>query len=211
MLSKLIKHEFRALSRFLLPIHILLLVACLIGRFMFQAMAMMDLPNVILIVSFVFLISIWIVVPCATSILIVVRYYKSLYTDEGYLTLTLPATRGQLLFSKAFAACVWSILDLAIVIAGLAIVVIIPQVYQNSAEALNELEKSIGDVTKPVFLVNCRNLCCRMFWECGTLLFFSIYRAAPFFAQSARSNHCLLCNFNSFFCIDADRHVCSWI
>ncbi len=43
MLSKLIKHEFRALSRFLLPIHILLLVACLIGRFMFQAMAMMDL------------------------------------------------------------------------------------------------------------------------------------------------------------------------
>lgn len=143
MLSKLIKHEFRALSRFLLPIHILLLVACLIGRFMFQAMAMMDLPNVILIVSFVFLISIWIVVPCATSILIVVRYYKSLYTDEGYLTLTLPATRGQLLFSKAFAACVWSILDLAIVIAGLAIVVIIPQVYQNSAEALNELEKAL--------------------------------------------------------------------
>lgn len=103
----------------------------------------MDLPNVILIVSFVFLISIWIVVPCATSILIVVRYYKSLYTDEGYLTLTLPATRGQLLFSKAFAACVWSILDLAIVIAGLAIVVIIPQVYQNSAEALNELEKAL--------------------------------------------------------------------
>ena len=82
MLGKLIKHEFRALSRFLLPIHILLLVACLIGRFMFQAMATMDLPNVILIVSFVFLISIWIVVPCATSILIVVRYYKSLYTDE---------------------------------------------------------------------------------------------------------------------------------
>lgn len=143
MLGKLIKHEFRALSRFLLPIHILLLVACLIGRFMFQAMDTMDLPNVILIVSFVFLISIWIVVPCATSILIVVRYYKSLYTDEGYLTLTLPATRGQLLFSKAFAACVWSILDLAIVIAGLAIVVIIPQVYQNSAEALNELEKAL--------------------------------------------------------------------
>ena len=181
MLGKLIKHEFRALSRFLLPIHILLLVACLIGRFMFQAMDTMDLPNVILIVSFVFLISIWIVVPCATSILIVVRYYKSLYTDEGYLTLTLPATRGQLLFSKAFAACVWSILDLAIVIAGLAIV------------------------------VNCRNLCCRMFWECGTLLFFSIYRAAPFFAQSARSGHCLLCNFNSLFCVDADHHVCSWV
>lgn len=170
MLSKLIKHEFRALSRFLLPIHILLLVACLIGRFMFQAMAMMDLPNVILIVSFVFLISIWIVVPCATSILIVVRYYKSLYTDEGYLTLTLPATRGQLLFSKAFAACVWSILDLAIVIAGLAIVVIIPQVYQNSAEALNELEKH-WRCHQACFLVNCRNLCCRMFWECGTLLF----------------------------------------
>ena len=66
MLSKLIKHEFRALSRFLLPIHILLLVACLIGRFMFQAMAMMDRPNVRLIVACGFRISIWIVVPFAT-------------------------------------------------------------------------------------------------------------------------------------------------
>ena len=121
--------------------------------------------------------------------LIVVRYYKSLYTDEGYLTLTLPATRGQLLFSKAFAACVWSILDLAIVIAGLAIVVIIPQVYQNSAEALNELEKALEMSPSLFFWSTVGILCCRMFWECGTLLFFSIYRAAPFFAQSARSDH----------------------
>lgn len=143
MLGKLIKHEFRALSRFLLPLHILLLIVCVCGRFMFQASTIMELPNVLVIISLIFFISLLIVVPCITSILIVVRYYKNLYTDEGYLTLTLPATRGQLLFSKGFAACIWSLLDFAIVIAGCAIVIIIPQVTQNSATILMELENAL--------------------------------------------------------------------
>ncbi len=99
MLGKLIKHEFQHFPIFTSDSYSF--AGCLsIGRFMFQAMATMDLPNVILIVSFVFLISIWIVVPCATSILIVVRYYKSLYTDEGYLTLTLPAKEDSFCFPK---------------------------------------------------------------------------------------------------------------
>lgn len=143
MLGKLIKHEFRALSRFLLPLHILLLIVCVCGRFMFQASTIMELPNVLVIISLIFFISLLIVVPCITSILIVVRYYKNLYTDEGYLTLTLPATRGQLLFSKGFAACIWSLLDFAIVIAGCAIVIIIPQVTKNSATILMELENAL--------------------------------------------------------------------
>lgn len=143
MLSKLVKHEFKAISRVLLPLHILLLIVCVFGRFMFQASATMELPNAIVIISLVFFISILIVVPCVTTILIVVRYYKSLYTDEGYLTLTLPATRGQLLFSKGFAACVWSILDLVIVIGGCAIIILIPQVTQNSTEMMLELEKAL--------------------------------------------------------------------
>lgn len=143
MLRKLIKHEFRALSRILLPIHILLLLVCVCGRFMFQASAAMELPNAIIIISFVFFISILIVVPSITSILVVVRYYKSLYTDEGYLTLTLPVTRGQLLFSKGLVACIWSILDFVIVIGGCAIIILIPQITQNSGEILADLEKGL--------------------------------------------------------------------
>lgn len=143
MLGKLIKHEFRALSRLLIPLHILLLIVCVCGRFMFQASTTMDLPNVLVIISLIFFISLLVIVPCITSILIVVRYYKSLYTDEGYLTLTLPATRGQLLFSKGFVACIWSLLDFAIVIAGCAIVIIIPQVAQNSAQIMIELENTL--------------------------------------------------------------------
>ncbi len=140
MLGKLIKHEFRALSRFLIPLHILLLISCVMGRFLSLTIARTDAPNVIILITLICLVSIWIIVPCITSILIVVRYYKSLYTDEGYLTLTLPVTRGQLLFSKAFTACVWSILDIAIVIAGCAVVILIPPVTQN-AEVLVELER----------------------------------------------------------------------
>lgn len=42
-----------------------------------------------------------------TLILIVVRYYKNFFTDEGYLTFTLPVSRTQLLNSKILMAFIW--------------------------------------------------------------------------------------------------------
>lgn len=42
-----------------------------------------------------------------TLILIVVRYYKNFFTDEGYLTFTLPVSRVQLLNSKILMAFIW--------------------------------------------------------------------------------------------------------
>lgn len=35
-----------------------------------------------------------------TEVLLAIRFYKNFFTDEGYLTFTLPVTRGQLLNSK---------------------------------------------------------------------------------------------------------------
>ncbi len=42
-----------------------------------------------------------------TTVLIVVRYYKNFFTDEGYLTFTLPVSRTNLLNSKILMALIW--------------------------------------------------------------------------------------------------------
>lgn len=144
MLGKLIKHEFRAASRFLLPIHLLLIAACFIGRFVFQMSLSYDLPNFVLIIFIIFYVSVLIIVPFITQILIVIRYYKNLYTDEGYLTFTLPATRGQLLFSKGLIAFVWSLLDFIAVVIGSAILILIPTITDNSNEILASMEVALG-------------------------------------------------------------------
>ncbi len=42
-----------------------------------------------------------------TLVLILIRYYKNFFTDEGYLTFTLPVSRKALLNSKVFMAFFW--------------------------------------------------------------------------------------------------------
>lgn len=43
----------------------------------------------------------------AVAILIYVRYFKHLFTDEGYLTFTLPASRAQIFNAKVINAVIW--------------------------------------------------------------------------------------------------------
>ena len=42
-----------------------------------------------------------------TMVLVFVRFYKHLFTDEGYLTFTLPAKRKTILLSKTVNATIW--------------------------------------------------------------------------------------------------------
>lgn len=61
-------------------------------------------------------------------ILVYTHFYKSLYTDEGYLTFTLPVTKGQILASKTVNAFFWTSIHTLLIVGCLAIVVLmIPQ------------------------------------------------------------------------------------
>lgn len=51
-----------------------------------------------------------------------VRFYRTMYTDEGYLTHTLPVTEGQLLFTKTFISGIWIlIISLGIILSVFAL------------------------------------------------------------------------------------------
>lgn len=61
------------------------------------------IPEPILVIAIFALILVFLGIAAFTlfsDILVYLRYYKSLYTDEGYLTFTLPAKRGTVLKSK---------------------------------------------------------------------------------------------------------------
>lgn len=55
-----------------------------------------------------------------TMILVLLRYYKNFFTDEGYLTFTLPTTRSMLLLSKTLNAFIWLTAHAILIIAALA-------------------------------------------------------------------------------------------
>lgn len=59
-----------------------------------------------------------------TEILVYLRFYKNFYTDEGYLTFTLPVSRKELLLSKTLNALIWNVAHVLLYV--LCICIILP-------------------------------------------------------------------------------------
>lgn len=53
------------------------------------------------------------------TIYMAVRYYKNMFTDEGYLTHTLPAKSWEILLSKVINMSIWNLISIAAVLVGL--------------------------------------------------------------------------------------------
>ena len=106
MLRKLIKYDFKALSRYLIVIHAMLLITAVLGRLLFVGRLMSDpgrLSNagaIATIIGIIIYVILFMTAVFGTMLMIAICFYKNLYSDEGYLTHTLHVTRGPLLFSK---------------------------------------------------------------------------------------------------------------
>lgn len=119
MVKKLYKQEMIYYIRSLLPVCIILMGIALMGRIIhfFES----DHWTYSLIANSslaVYVISI-IVTMLFVTIFIVVRYYKNMFTGEGYLTLTLPVSFEQHLSAKLLAAmtvsiCTWMIVAVSV-------------------------------------------------------------------------------------------------
>lgn len=114
MLGKLIKHEFIATWKYLLFINAVALVSGLLAAAVgYNASAYFDkLPEalqILLILGLVGYVFILFSATLLTTVCNVVRYYKSLYTTEGYLTFTLPATTTEILSAKMLVAIIWQV------------------------------------------------------------------------------------------------------
>ena len=83
------------------------------------------------------------------AISIYVRYYKHLFTDEGYLTFTLPVSRRQIYFSKLVNAGLWLLLsELVLFVCGLIMIVIILPTYGNGIIAVDTLQNWLESIVK---------------------------------------------------------------
>lgn len=128
MLGKLMKHEFRATGRILLPIYLLLMVTTVFFNIMLRLTAQpAPMPNGVATIIAVldgvakasFVIAL-IGTAVMTFALMIWRFYKNLMTDEGYLMFTLPANTDSILWSKLLTAVIWSFITLAVFAAVVA-------------------------------------------------------------------------------------------
>ncbi len=112
MLKKLLKYDFKSIFKFWWIAAVTALALSVIGGFSIQVLrAERDLPQVVDVSAGMMLfISIFSLFAFAvlTTILIFIRYYKNFFTDEGYLTFTLPVKTGSLINSKLLVSVLTS-------------------------------------------------------------------------------------------------------
>ena len=124
MLGKLLKHEWKAVWKIPVLLIGILLAAAMMAGFTFHLPIWdsewvgLPLSGVMMIITFYVAI---IGVSLGITIYFAVRYYKNMFTDEGYLTNTLPVSSHQLLLSKVITMFSWDIISIIAIAASVAI------------------------------------------------------------------------------------------
>lgn len=119
MLGKLIKHEWRSFWKIPAFVSVFLMLFTLFGIISLHT-RVWDTNNKIiqtlLVLAVVFYYIALIVISFTVAIYIAVRFYKNMYTDEGYLTHTLPVCKKELIFSKLLVSFLWAVITGIVII-----------------------------------------------------------------------------------------------
>lgn len=133
MLGKLIKHDFRALSRTLFPLQVGILGGGLVATLFFTInMRLSALPAeaistpvraILTGITSMLMVIIGLCIAASalvTLLLVCIHFYRNLMSGQGYLTFTLPVTTGRIIWSKLITGMIWVAVNaVVIVITGL--------------------------------------------------------------------------------------------
>ena len=111
MLGKLLKHEFRATGRIMLPMMGALLALALMVNLSIRGLSgsLSDIPalRILFILILVFFGMGIVAIGVMALVVMVSRFYRNLLKSEGYLMFTLPVSVHELIWSKLIVSLVW--------------------------------------------------------------------------------------------------------
>ncbi len=115
MLGKLFKHEFKETGKLLIPLNLVIICYTVIGAIMLGSrlfdddhFALLAASSLILYILSIFAIFI------VTFIFFTVRFYKTMYSSQGYLTHTLPVSTGSIIHTKVLVSVFWVVVTMAV-------------------------------------------------------------------------------------------------
>ncbi len=161
-MRKLLKHDFKALLRVIIPINIIILASAIVGCLSLTVLFNMDngqetyssffnlVRELTTIGAYLTLMAVLIALSAAffaTLIVICVRYYKNMITDEAYLTFTLPRSTGKIFASKFITGYVGMIITSVFTSIGYAMVgyTFLLNIARESGTNLHQVFKDITE------------------------------------------------------------------
>ncbi len=155
MLGKLLKHEWKAVWKIPTILMVILFSISVLAGLTFAAPIwesdVTGLEILVLLMWLLFYFAI-IGVSLGITLYLAIHFYKNMFTDEGYLTHTLPVTSHELLFSKIIPIMAWmaiSVIGIFVsvgIFANMAVMFLKPedvslaQVYGKIIEEFTELD-----------------------------------------------------------------------
>ena len=128
MFAKLLKHEWKSSSGILGILSLAALGVGVLGGVILRIITGMEMRQdaelaleVVLSMTMMLLILSLIAYAAAVEIILLYRFYKRKFTDEGYLTFTLPVSSHQIFLSSFLNIAAWMIISILVVLVSLSI------------------------------------------------------------------------------------------
>lgn len=143
MVRKLLKYEWAHFIKTIMPMELILLGIALLTRFVQFFEADTTAYKIISISSVTMFCIACAVCLIMTFVININRFYRNLYSSEGYLSFTLPVTVDQHIFAKLITAVLTTLLSLVSVVAAVCIT--------TAGDVLGEVFKAAGFLVKRAF------------------------------------------------------------
>lgn len=117
MLGKVIKNEFKDTGKMLLPLNLILIGVTILGMIVLRMDIYQNTTMIIatMCMGFLYIVGLLAIV-VINFVYLAMRFYKSMYGAEGYLTHTLPVSGFTILNSKLLVAVLWTTLSMTLIV-----------------------------------------------------------------------------------------------
>ena len=138
-----IKYDILQNNRIYIIEYVVYLITCIILPFIPQ--------NIVFIPMFLLLLLVWAMI-LLNFVTIFYNFYKSMYSNKGYLTMTLPLSSHELLLGKIFAGIIWIIISFVILFLGFGLIALMFSIMENSVlEQLSFLLEALSQLVSTVY------------------------------------------------------------
>lgn len=118
MLGKLMKYEFKATWKLIVPMYLFMLLMSIITYITVQ-MSFFNSKNDLVVMTGMVIVMTYVlsmfVIVVGTIIYLIYRFYTSVYGDEGYLLHTLPVDKHHIIISKGLVSVIWIISNIVLI------------------------------------------------------------------------------------------------
>lgn len=124
MLGKLMKYDLKGSARTMLPLFAALLIMTIINTIFVRINFSLDNTGLSMLFGLSMFLYVAIIVAIAVMSLVIIiqRFYKNLFTDEGYLMHTLPVAAWQHIVAKLVIALLWALVCTVVIILSILII-----------------------------------------------------------------------------------------